>query len=387
MKLISIIRKSLKEQIRNYWILILTVSVAPFFVLIYNLIEEGTAESYKILIVNNDKGVFHEDSLYSYSLSFIDQIDNPQENNNESLLKITIQNDIELAKEKLKAKSVDLVLNIPKDFSKSIHDLVHSRSNQINVEFIGDLTDNKYLMAAIWTHNYLTNFITLFAGVEQPLNLIETSIGLSGELSSFDLYVPGLLIFSLLMLMLSATIAIVVESEKQTIIRIKLSKVSAFEFLGGISIVQVLVGVVAVILTLLVAIGLGFQVHGSFILLLLIVALCAISIIAFSLIIAAFTKTVNEVLVIGNFPLFLFMFFSDVMFPINASGLFTIAGYQFKINFLLSPVHAVSALKQVLIMEESISGIIPELVSILFLTIIYFLIGVWLFKRKHLDVE
>ncbi|MFC2137693.1 ABC transporter permease [Bacteroidota bacterium] len=387
MKIISIIRKSIKEQIRNFWILILTVSIAPFFVIIYNLIDEGFTQSYKAAIINNDTLTSVERTQGYHANNFINYVNYNEEKEEGPVLSFQLYTSLDKAKLKLKDKEIDLILVIPKNFSQSIENIKQSDTSKIDIEFIGDLTDYNYLMAAIWTHNYLYGFISYETGIDQPLNLIETGIGSSANLSSFDLYVPGLLIFSIIMLMFSATVAIIVESEKQTLKRIKLSRISSFEFLGGISIVQVIVGIVSVALTLAVAIALGFNVHGSFFLLLLISVLCSISIIAFSLIIAAFTKTVTDVLIVGNFPLFLFMFFSDVMFPINTTTLFKIGGYSLKANFMLSSTHAVSALKKVLIMQESFSSVLPEITMLLILTILYFFIGVWLFKRRHLKAE
>ena len=57
MKLISIIKKSLKEQIRSYWVLLLTLSMGPFFIFVYYLIIETWNPAYRILVVNNDEGI------------------------------------------------------------------------------------------------------------------------------------------------------------------------------------------------------------------------------------------------------------------------------------------------------------------------------------------
>jgi len=126
---------------------------------------------------------------------------------------------------------------------------------------------------------------------------------------------------------------------------------------------------------------------GSFGIMVLIAILTSISIIAFSLILAAICKTVNEVLIIGNFPLFLFMFFTGAAFPLEGKALFHIAEYPISLQGFMSPTHSISALKKVLIMEMNMQDIFPELLSIIVLTIIYFVIGVWAFKRRHMKVE
>ena len=139
--------------------------------------------------------------------------------------------------------------------------------------------------------------------------------------------VPGILIVSLIMLMFTASIAFVSEVENKTILRLKLSKLSAFEFLGGITVVQLIVGIFSVILTLMTALLLGFQYAGSLFTMILVAALTSLSLIAFSLIIAAITKSAAEVLVVGNFPMFLFMFFTGAAFPLKGNAMFNIAGY------------------------------------------------------------
>jgi ABC-2 type transport system permease protein len=189
------------------------------------------------------------------------------------------------------------------------------------------------------------------------------------------------------MLMFSATIAIVTEVEHKTIIRLKLSKLTAIEYLSGVSAVQVLIGIISVLLTLLVAVMLGFDFSGSIALLIFIAVLTSISMIAFSLIVAALTKSVNEVLVVGNFPLFLFMFFTGAAFPIKGTALFSLAGYPITLQGLMSPTHAISALNKVLIMRMGLKDILPEMVALTAITIIYFAVGVWAFRRRHMKVE
>jgi len=116
----------------------------------------------------------------------------------------------------------------------------------------------------------------------------------------------------------------------------------------------------------------------------LVASLTSLSIIAFSLIIAAVTKTAGEVLVVGNFPMFLFMFFTGAAFPLKSNPLFTVAGYPITIQGVMTPTHAVSALNKTLIMDMGISAIIPEIIMIILLTSLYFAIGGIMFRRRHL---
>ena len=71
MKIFSIINKCIKEQLRSFWILILTISFAPFFVLVIYLIDQSTKEKYDITIVNFDKGIQNDTLDFNYGNYFL----------------------------------------------------------------------------------------------------------------------------------------------------------------------------------------------------------------------------------------------------------------------------------------------------------------------------
>jgi ABC-2 type transport system permease protein len=186
------------------------------------------------------------------------------------------------------------------------------------------------------------------------------------------------------MLILTAAIAFVSEIENKTIVRLKLSGLKTWELISGISVVQIFVGIVAVLITLACASLLGFNVgdHTGF--LILIASLASISMIAFSLIVAGITKSANEILVVGNFPLFLFMFFTGAVFPISSTTLFSFMEYDFQLHALMSPTHAISALNKVLVLGSPVKSTLPEIICLIGLTIIYYLVGMYIFGRRHL---
>jgi hypothetical protein len=81
------------------------------------------------------------------------------------------------------------------------------------------------------------------------------------------------------------------------------------------------------------------------------------------------------------------MFFTGAAFPMQGKELFSLAGYSVTLQGLMSPTHSVSALNKVLIMGMGLKDIIPEILALLFLTALYFGIGVWAFQRRHMRVE
>lgn len=386
MKTWSIITKSFKEQMRSFWIVLLSLSMGPFFIFVYFLINESSNPQYKVQIVNNDKGILTDGKLRNGGeemKTFFYSMNKLSDN-----LTFVVNNakDRKNGIENLKNKECDALIVIPVSFSQSLTALKNNYSASSKIEFIGDLTNTNYLLSAVWANEVINEYAFRATNYKRVVEVKETPLGSSGSINQFDMLVPGILIVSLIMLMFTASIAFVSEVENKTIMRLKLSKLKAFEFLCGIGFVQFLVGIVSVLLTLSTAILLGFHYQGSLFLMLTIAGITCLSIISFSLIIAAITKSANEVLVVGNFPMFLFMFFTGAAFPIKSDTLFTISGYPINIQGFLSPTHAISALNKIFIMNMNFSSIVPEIIAILLLTVIYFAIGAFLFNRRHLKI-
>lgn len=386
MKLRSVIRKSVIEQRRQFWIFFLTVSMAPFFVVVYHLINESSKPQYHLLVLNQDRGLDTEGQHYGELL--IDGLGMVDTASLDLPLTITAVDDRAEALQKLKNKKADALVVLPQDFSQAVHGLIHGQgAGSVQIELVGDLTNINYMVSAVWMDELVNEYVYQATQIPRPVRVVETSLGVSGERDEFDLYVPGILILSIIMLMFPASIALVTEVEHKTMVRLKLSRVGTLEFLTGVSVVQILIGIISVGLTLLVAVALGFEFSGSIPLFLFLVILTSVSIIAFSLIVAAYTRTVNEVLVVGNFPLFLFMFFTGAAFPIEGVALFSVGDYPITLQGLMSPTHAISGVNKVLILNMGWKDILPEIVALVTITVVYFCIGVIAFRRRHMRVE
>ena len=387
MKIISIILKSLREQIRSYWVLVLTLSMGPFFIFIYFLIMESSEIHYTVLVLNKDKGSGIGNQYVNRGADLLAQINYFKDKFADIPFTVKEITDSISGIDNLKNKKADALVIIDHSFSDAIEKRKTNDTSTLPlVRFTGDLTSASYLISAVWANEILNEYSLYLTGRSRAIEVKETALGTSASVNSFDIIVPGILILSLIMLMFTASIAFVSEVENKTIIRLKLSKLSAFEFLSGISIVQLIVGISSVLITLLTAFLLGFTFTGSFLIMIFIASLASISIIAFSLIIAALTKSAGEVLVVGNFPMFLFMFFTGAAFPLESKELFSIAGYPVNIQGLMTPTHAISALNKTLLMDMDVLSVIPEVIAILVLTIIYFIIGGLTFKHRHLKL-
>ncbi|MCK4751442.1 MAG: ABC transporter permease, partial [Bacteroidales bacterium] len=282
-------------------------------------------------------------------------------------------------------KDADVVVLLPENFTTSLLNPAGPKTIKAPLELVGDVTQMEYIIGAIWTEEVINGFVLEASGIHMPINWKETTLGFSGQRSMFELYVPGLLILSIIMIIFSASAAIVREPETRTLERLKVSRLTSIEFLGGISLVQVIIAILSLVLALLTAMALGYElIPGTFGFILLISFLTALSMISFSLIVAAMCRSIKEVAIIGTFPLFLLMFFTGAAFPISGGKLFSISGYTVMMNDILSPTWAVDALNKVLVKGQEPRETLTEMLALVVLTFVYLFLGTWAFRKRHM---
>lgn len=61
-----------------------------------------------------------------------------------------------------------------------------------------------------------------------------------------------------------------------------------------------------------------------------------------------------------------------------------IGDHQVMLNDILSPKFAVEALNKVLIRGQEPLDALPEAGALLILTVLYFVLGTWAFRRRHM---
>jgi len=174
------------------------------------------------------------------------------------------------------------------------------------------------------------------------------------------------------------------EVEAGALRRLRITPMTSFDLLGGITTALTLVGVASVLLTFYTAVALGFHSQGPLWIAILIGALTSLSVIGVGLIVACFSKTVSQAFVIANFPLGALMFLSGSIFPLPKVVLFTIGGQEIGLYDILPPTHAVVALNKVLTLGARLDEVAYEMTALLALSIAYFAVGVWLFQRTQM---
>lgn len=367
MKLLAIIKKALIMQCRDYWALLLTIFAAPFFIFIYYIMTSGGSTTYTV-------NYFNADTSY-LSKELFTQLNKVQYSNGNTALILSEIKDTTEVKDKIKDRKLDLFLVIPSSFSDSI-----KKSSTPFFTIYGEAGNPKYSIGLIFTITGIESFIRQYS-TQKPLYYFEEKfMGNSQAKSEFDIYAPGIFIFSIIMLLLSASLSIVRDIEDKTMIRLKLSNMSVVDYLVGNTIVQWIIGILSFSITFALAIMLGFNNQGSIVSVLLVCSLTILSVIAITLILVAFCKTTTMVIIVGNFPLFILMFFTGAMMPLPRTEIF--AGLA--INDILPPTHAVIALNKIFTYQASISDITYELSMLFGLTLFYYILGIYLFNKKHL---
>jgi ABC-2 type transport system permease protein len=329
-----------------------------------------------VLINNDNQGTFSNELIGEWGKIKTEA--------GQPVLRIVTIADSLTAKDMIKNKDADLFITIPEDFSNSFNMfIVNGKGSLSPLKSYGDQANMKYLVAASFV-DYLTfSFISQKTGIKIPFDVKYEYAGRGKSLNEFDLYVPALLVLSIIMMLFTAGASIVREVEKDTITRLALSKLNSAEFMTALSLNQIIIGLICLFMTLMAAFSVGYTTSGSIPLLILVGALTCFSVISISIITSCFIKTMFGLLTLGCFPFFILMFFSDCFLPLPKINLFSMAGHQVFVNDILPTATATRAFNKILNYDSGFSDISFEILWILAISLVYFFIGVWLFKKKY----
>ncbi len=382
MKLLSVFRKSLREQKRDLWVLGLSLAFAPLFVFIYWMMTgTGGSTSYGVLVINNDQPV----GEYRAGEEVLAALRALSYENGAPLLKVSEAVEQEQAETRLRNREAAALVIIPQDFSQTLSAYrAGDTSARADLVFSGDLTNPTYTVAAVMAMTAADNYVREQTLADYPVNLVEIPLGASAARTEFENYVPGLLVLAVVLMVFQAAMTPARDIESGALKRLRLTRLSAFDYLGGTSLWLALVSTLAVGLTFVVAVAFGFRSQGPLWLALLVTVLTSLSIIGIGLLVACFSKTVAQAFVIANFPLGFLMFLTGAAFPLPRFTLFTLFGRGFSLPDLLPPTHAVVALNKIFTLGAGLGDVTFELAALTILTLAYFGAGVWLFQRTQM---
>ena len=386
MKLWIVFRKTLLEMRRDLWVLGLTLAFAPCFVFLYWLWFSGGSTTYTVLVINHDRGAASPDGMIHAGEQVAKAIEGVIYADGKPLLKVTQAQSRQAAESILRDRGAVAFIEIPEDFSRALLDLQGGGHRTApRIIFGGDLTNPYYMVGANLALTAVDEYVRQVSGQPPLVQYSEQAIGASGARTEFETYVPGVIILSVILLIFQAAMLVAREIETGVLKRMQLTPMTSFDFLGGITAALLLVSILSILITFGTAVGLGFRSQGPLWVAILIGAVATLSTIGIGLVVACFTRTVSQAFVVANFPLALLMFFSGAIFPLPKATLFTIAGRAIGLYDILPPTHAVVALNKILTLGAGIGDVIYELAALLVLSVLYFALGAWLFKRMHLQ--
>ena len=386
MRLFPLFKKAMLENFRDWKILILGITFAPFFVVLMHFYFGEAAETYRLVFVDHDRGAAVEGGpVFHAGQEMITMIEKYLGQDDAVVLQVSQEQQMAVAEERLEKKSVDLIVEIPADFTQTLLDYKKGqRPAPAVMKTHGDAANPKYTMAAAWCDALAFQFATDWTGLQGPLTFATQSQAPSKALTDFDLYVPGLLGLALMMLMFTAAATLIKEKDKGTLIRLRISNMTTTEWLVAMSLSQVIIGLLALGSTYLTASSLGYRTTGSLAAVAVVGVISCLAIIAISVLVAAWLRTIFDLMTVGCFPFFILMFFSGGMFPIPTISLFTLGGRSIDINDVLPTTHSIAAFGKILNQGSGLGDVAFEIGAIVVLTVLYFVSGIWLFSKRHM---
>jgi ABC-2 type transport system permease protein len=387
MKLLSVFRKCYREQKRDLWVLGLSLAFAPLFVLIYYLMTGGTGStSYTVRVINRDRPALLADgSPLAAGEHVVAGLRALAYKNGSPLLRVVTEEDAVRAEAQLRDRQAAMLLSIPENFSATLADFKAGNSSaSTSVTFSGDLTNPAYTIAAVFVMSAADDYVNTTTAAPRPVKLVEVPLGASGARSEFENYIPGLLVMAVVLMVFQAAMMPARDIESGALRRLRLTRLSTFEYLGGLTLWLALVSALSVLITFALAVGLGFRSQGPLWVAILIDLVASLSVIGIGLIVACLSKTVAQAFVIANFPLGLLMFLTGAAFPLPRPVLFTLGGHAFSYADLLPPTHAVIALNKIFTLGADLNSVAFELCALILLTGFTFGVGVWLFRRTQM---
>lgn len=379
MKAILVFKKSLKQQLRDKVGFSLSLLTVPFFVLFYWLCCNGDTAALKLIVLNNDKGCIEHSKTINYGRRLIDQLGNlPLKPENNNFIIETINNETQL-NHLLNNRKAAAGLIIPSDFSDS---LKSDKQTLTSVQLKGEATLPSYYVAKDVITQVLYNF-----KYKDTLTIKELPIGFSDKRSPFELYVPGLLVFAVIMMIFSASMAVAREIESCTLDRLKMTPLTTLDLLTGISALQLIQGLFSVTLTFLAATALGFKSAGSISYAFFISGIACFASVGTGMVIGGISKTQNRAFLISSIAMFLLILFSGVIFPRPEVELFQLAGYEVNLFDFLPTTHMAKGLEKILTLGLSPEKLLYETVFLAVLSILYFIAGILFFNRLVLTAK
>jgi len=393
MKPLSVMRKTLRELLRERMTTALMLVFPPLLVAFYYVAfgqtSEGLSKYIYILVLNQDASAAAvEAESLTAGEAFI-QVLEDAEYEGQPLFKVTLVDALSSAEITLREHKASLLIVIPADFSAVLGEF-SSRDEQphaAEITLVGAPESSEYLFARSLLSGYLRYFALQIAGWEESIEVQYHFVPGTGTMSDFDYGVGGAIVFGIAFSTLIAAELMVREFLGGTLRRLRLTRLSAFELLAGVTLALTVVAGIQVPITLGAALLMGFSNHGSLLLIILICLLYNLTAIGLGLLVACFSRTPADATNLASAVLVPLVFLSDALYPMPEMPLFTWGSRLIQLYDFLPTTPAVAAIRQVTVYGKGMGDLVFELTALTLLSVCTFLLGVAVYHRRRMKLS
>jgi len=393
MKALSVMRKTLREMLRERMTTALMLVFPPllvgFYYVAFGQTSEGLSKYISILVLNQDTGAAaFEAQPLTAGQAFIQVLENA-EYEGLPLFNVTAVDARSSAEITLREHKASLLIVIPADFSSVLQDFGRGEDSLAAAEItlVGAPESSEYLFARSLLNSYLRQFALQIAGWEESIDVQYRFVPGTGTMSDFDYGVGGAIVFGIAFSTLIAAEYMVREYVGGTLLRLRLTRLSAFELLAGVTLAITVMAGIQMPITLGAALLMGFTNHGS---LLLIVAICLLfnlTAIGLGLLVACFSRTPADATNLASAVLVPLVFLSDALYPMPEVPLFSWGARLIQLYDFLPTTHAVAAIRQVTVYGKGMGDLIFELTALTLLSVSTFFLGVLVYHRRRMKLR
>ncbi|HEX9935261.1 MAG TPA: hypothetical protein VGB38_08700, partial [bacterium] len=209
MKTLAVFLKTMREQLRDWPSLFMVLVLCPFFVFLYWLMSGGGSTTYKILLLNRDRGVLTAGQTRLFEGKKVEAaLKGLRYPNGAAMVKLAAVHDRKAAEVKLKDRQAAVLLVLPEAFSEALHteSPLESDMKAVSVTVAGDAANPAYAVASVLALTAADQVVRAVSGVRMPVDWTEEFVSANRPRTEFEMYVPGLLILSVMLLIFTTAL-------------------------------------------------------------------------------------------------------------------------------------------------------------------------------------
>jgi len=364
MKALLVTRKYLREMWREPQLLLITIMMpaAMMLVMAFGYGQNPRLVTYNLLVLDQSSGLAVDD---------INALELARYKDGRPMFTLTSVQNLDGTDSALRDKSAaGLVIFSLTDRGELVRTVK------------GDATSMAFINASNYLEKVLTPVQERREGLNPVANVVEEDLSLHMPQTDFDAFAPGVMIMAILLLIPQTATLIGREVRSGTIQLLQMSPISTVNWFAGISLAQMVTAFGQVITMLAMAAALGFHMQGSPVLAIVICLILSFSSIGLGLLTACLINNDSEALNTGSVFSMLQVFLSGAFFPFDSPTLLTINGHGLGAFDLIPATQAMTILRQSLVCGAGYDTIAFRLWVMVWLSILYFVIGIFFFNRR-----